>query len=97
MLNWQVLVHERDGHSRGILADFDLCKTQKGRQQEASMSAKSVSVMPGPRGTPGVLTMAPEVLEQGATPDEKADMFCFGDLPLLCFGREKRLQDDAEG
>jgi hypothetical protein len=46
------------------------------------MTAASMSMMAGPRGTPGALTMAPEVLEQGATPDAKADMFCFGGIVL---------------
>jgi serine/threonine protein kinase len=67
-----------DGQHRGVLADFDLSKDLANRLQEASMSVMSVS---GARGTPGCLTMAPEVL-QGRQPDFKADCYSFGGMML---------------
>ena len=67
-----------DGQHRGVLADFDLSKDLEHRLREASMSAMSVA---GARGTPGFLTMAPEVL-QGRQPDFKADCYSFGGMVL---------------
>jgi serine/threonine protein kinase len=68
-----------DGQFRGVLADFDLSKDFEKRLQEASMSAMCVG---GACGTPGFLTMAPEVL-QGRHPDFKADCYSFGGMVLL--------------
>ncbi len=76
-----VLVEERDGQHRGILTDFDLSKEDQARRAEASMRAKSMSSIFGPRGTPGALTMAPEVME-GRTPDAASDCWSFGGLVL---------------
>jgi serine/threonine protein kinase len=70
-----------DGQHRGVLADFDLSKDLEHRLREASMSAISVA---GARGTPGFLTMAPEVL-QGRQPDFKADCYSFGGMVLQAF------------
>jgi serine/threonine protein kinase len=67
-----------DGQHRGVLADFDLSKNLEHRLREASMSAMSV---PGARGTPGCLTMAPEVL-QGRQSDFKSDCYSFWGMVL---------------
>jgi serine/threonine protein kinase len=66
-----------DGQHRGVLADFDLSKDLENRLQEASTSAKSG----GARGTPGFLTMAPEVF-WNKQPDFKADCYSFGVMML---------------
>ena len=54
-----------DGQHRGILADFDLSKDLEARKLA---SVSTVSVMSRARGTPGCLTMAPEI-GQGRQPD----------------------------
>ena len=56
-----VLVQERSGQYRGILADFDVSKDDKGRRQATSMTAMSTAREQGLRGTIGLLTMAPDV------------------------------------
>ena len=67
-----------DGQHRGILADFDLSKDLEARKM-ASVSA--LSMASGARGTPGCLTMAPEI-SKGRQPDAKADLFSFGGMLL---------------
>ena len=54
-----VLVEQRDGQYRGVLADFDLSKDLEARR----MASISMVSRVGARGTIGSLTMAPEVME----------------------------------
>ena len=72
-----VLVENRDSQKRGILTDFDLSKDDKSRREDASIRAKSMASVVGPRGTLGALTMAPEVMD-GATPDAASDCWRCG-------------------
>ena len=83
-----VLVELRDdGQHRGVLADFDLSKDLEARTL-SSVSSLSMASMAGARGTPGYLTMAPEIA-QGKTPDVKSDVFSFGGLVLQVLFREQ--------
>jgi serine/threonine protein kinase len=81
-----VLVTERAdgpyGLRRGVLSDFDLSLDQAGRMQlsVASMSRAAASVAGG-RGTPGALSMAPEVAA-GKTPTDKSDVYSLGGILL---------------
>jgi serine/threonine protein kinase len=61
------------GPRRAVLADFDLSQDQQARASRAA----TVASMAGGRGTPGALTMAPEV-EAGSAPTDRADVFGFG-------------------
>jgi serine/threonine protein kinase len=63
---------------RAVLADFDLSQDQQARASRMSRAA-TVGSVAGGRGTPGALTMAPEV-EAGLAPTDRADMFGFGGL-----------------
>jgi serine/threonine protein kinase len=67
-----------EGLRRAVLADFDLSQDQQARASHASRAA-TVRSMANGHGTPGALTMAPEV-EAGSTPTDRADMFGFGGL-----------------
>eukprot|EP00802_Teleaulax_amphioxeia_P001877 Tamp_01879.p1 GENE.Tamp_01879~~Tamp_01879.p1 ORF type:complete len:1262 (+),score=324.47 Tamp_01879:258-3788(+) len=73
-----VLVELRDdGQHRGVLADFDLSKDLEARK----LSSVSMVSMSGARGTPGYLTMAPEIARD-MPPDAKSDVFSFGGMVL---------------
>jgi len=73
-----VLVCQRAGQDRGVLCDFDLSYSERDRKGQ-TISRASRSVVAGARGTPGVLSMAPEVFN-GQLPDKKADIFSFGGM-----------------
>ena len=81
-----VLITERSdgpgGVRRGVLSDFDLSLDQAGRMQlsVASMSRAAASLAGG-RGTPGALSMAPEVAA-GRTPTDKSDVYSLGGILL---------------
>jgi serine/threonine protein kinase len=70
------------GLRRAVLADFDLSLDQRARllgSVAAASRAAAAGSEAGGRGTPGALTMAPEVAE-GRVPTDKADVFGFGGL-----------------
>mmetsp|Transcript_33613 Transcript_33613/g.78457 ORF Transcript_33613/g.78457 Transcript_33613/m.78457 type:complete len:1219 (-) Transcript_33613:1649-5305(-) len=73
-----VLVCQREGQDRGVLCDFDLSCSERDRKDNISRASRSV--VAGARGTPGVLSMAPEVFINGQLPDAKADIFSFGGM-----------------
>ena len=75
-------VQESSGRRRAVLADFDLSLDQQQRTAQLSMLV-SVSLLPGgARGTPGPLTLAPEVTG-GGEPSRASDMYRLGGLGLL--------------
>ena len=88
-----VLLTEAQGRSglrRAVLADFDLSLDQQQRRAQLSQLS-SVSLLPGgARGTPGPLTLAPEVTGGGGgEPSRASDMYSFGGLALLALHREQ--------
>ncbi len=67
---------------RAVLADFDLSLDQRTRLEvsvAAASRAAAAGSEAGGRGTPGALTMAPEVAV-GREPTDRADVFGFGGL-----------------
>ena len=77
-----------NGLRRAVLADFDLSLDQRQRQQQPSLMASASMLQQGPRGTPGVLTLAPEVMAGGEA-SMASDMFSFGGLALQALYREQ--------
>mmetsp|Transcript_29070 Transcript_29070/g.69631 ORF Transcript_29070/g.69631 Transcript_29070/m.69631 type:complete len:1030 (+) Transcript_29070:720-3809(+) len=77
---------QANGLRRAVLADFDLSLDQQQRKEQMSLFFSMSMIPRGPRGTPGVLTLAPEV-ERGE-PSTASDMYSFGGLALLALHRD---------
>ena len=96
-----VLLKEQqaDGLRRAVLADFDLSYDESERpgKQISMLAASSSMSMVGQRGTPGVLTLAPEVMVSGREPTMKSDMFSFGGMMLLALHKARALAWEACG